>query len=152
MKLYSVSIVQKYVVCEIDGRKSYSSPEDYLPFLKPLFQEFPGQEQMRVIFLNARNRPIGTQLVTVGTATASLAHPREVFRGAIVAGATSIVISHNHPSGDPQPSGADFNVTRQLREAGNLLGISLLDHIVIGEPENDPNGKGFYSFREAGLC
>lgn len=90
-------------------------------------------------------------MVTLGTATASLAHPREVFRAAIVAGCTGIVVAHNHPSGDPSPSAADIQVTRQLREASRILAIDLVDHVVLGRPEMDPAGRGFYSFRDAGL-
>jgi DNA repair protein RadC len=81
-----------------------------------------------------------------------LVHPREVFKPAILASAASVVVSHNHPSsGDPHPSSADLQVTRQLREAAQVLGIDLLDHVVVGTKEGDPAGKGYYSFREAGL-
>jgi DNA repair protein RadC len=89
--------------------------------------------------------------VTSGTATAALAHPREVFRGAIQHGATAIVCVHNHPSGDPAPSSADVHLTRQLREAARTLDIDLLDHVVVGTVAADPAGLGYYSFRTAGL-
>ena len=86
----------------------------------------------------------------MGTATATLAHPREVFRVAVLASAVAIVCIHNHPSGDPSPSAADVAITRQLHEAGNLMEIELLDHLIIGNQEDDPNGRGYFSFREAG--
>jgi DNA repair protein RadC len=74
-----------------------------------------------------------------------------VFRIAIQHGATAIVCAHNHPSGDPGPSAADVQVTRQLREAAKTVDIELLDHVVVGEPSADPQGRGYYSFREAGI-
>jgi len=68
-----------------------------------------------------------------------------------MASASAVIIIHNHPSGDPSPSSADIRVTRQIKEAGEIIGIALLDHIIIGTPESDPNGKGFYSFQDSGL-
>ena len=89
--------------------------------------------------------------ITSGTATSSLAHPREVFRCAIREGATAVVCVHNHPSGDPGPSAADVQVTRQLREAAKAVDIELLDHVIIGRAGADPTGLGHYSFRAAGV-
>lgn len=109
-------------------------------------------EKFWVCCLNRKNRLLKAVEITSGTATCSLAHPREVFRAAIREGATAVICVHNHPSGDPAPSAADIQVTRQLREAAKALDISLLDHIVIGRAECDPSGKGYYSFREAGFC
>ncbi len=108
-------------------------------------------EKFWVLCLNRKNRLIRQVEVTSGTATSSLAHPREVFRAAIRHGATAVVCTHNHPSGDPAPSAADIQVTRQLREAAKAVDIDLLDHIIIGLPAADPQGRGYYSFREAGL-
>ena len=78
-------------------------------------------------------------------------HPREVFREAIREGALAIICVHNHPSGDPAPSAADLNATRQLREAAKTVGIELLDHVILGQSSRDPVGLGHYSFRAAGL-
>jgi len=108
-------------------------------------------EKFWVLCLNRKNRLIRQVEVTSGTATSSLAHPREVFRAAIRNGATAVVCAHNHPSGDPAPSAADVQVTRQLREAAKAVDIDLLDHIIIGVAAADPQGRGYYSFREAGL-
>jgi DNA repair protein RadC len=108
-------------------------------------------EKFWVLCLNRKNRLIRQVEVTSGTATSSLAHPREVFREAIRHGATAVVCAHNHPSGDPAPSAADVQVTRQLREAAKAVDIDLLDHIVLGLAAADPQGRGYYSFREAGL-
>lgn len=108
-------------------------------------------EKFWVLCLNRKNRLIRQAEITSGTATSSLAHPREVFREAIRHGATAVVCVHNHPSGDPAPSAADIQVTRQLREAARTVDIDLLDHVIVGIPAADPQGRGFYSFREAGL-
>ena len=109
-------------------------------------------EKFWTLCLNRKNRLIRRVEVTSGTATSSLVHPREVFRAAIAAGASAVIAVHNHPSGDPAPSRADIQVTRQLREAAKTIGIDLLDHIIIGNKGNDPANLGYYSFNDAGLC
>lgn len=108
-------------------------------------------EKFWVLCLNRKNRLIKRVEVTSGTATNSLVHPREVFREAIREAASAIICVHNHPSGDPTPSAADIQVTRQLRDAAKAVCIDLLDHVVVGNPASDPTGQGFYSFRSAGL-
>ncbi|HEY4247541.1 MAG TPA: DNA repair protein RadC [Lacunisphaera sp.] len=108
-------------------------------------------EKFWVLCLNRKNRLLKQVEVSSGTATSSLAHPREVFREAIRQGATAIVCVHNHPSGDPAPSAADIQVTRQLREAAKTVDIELLDHVIVGRSNSDPRGIGYYSFREAGV-
>jgi DNA repair protein RadC len=108
-------------------------------------------EKFWVLCLNRRNRLRKRVEVTSGTATSALAHPREVFRSAIRESAAAVVCAHNHPSGDPSPSAADIQLTRQLREAAAAVDIPLLDHVIIGRRGADPLGRGYYSFREAGL-
>lgn len=108
-------------------------------------------EKFWVLCLNRKNRLLKQVEVTSGTATAALAHPREVFRAAVREAATAIVCVHNHPSGDPAPSAPDLHVTRVIREAAKAVDIQLLDHVIIGTPTADPLGKGHYSFREAGV-
>ena len=108
-------------------------------------------EKFWVLCLNRKNRLLKRVEVTSGTATAALAHPREVFRAAIRESASALVCAHNHPSGDPAPSAADVQITHLLREAAKTVEISLLDHVIIGRPRADPLGVGYYSFREAGL-
>jgi DNA repair protein RadC len=108
-------------------------------------------EKFWVLCLNRKNRLLKQVEVSSGTATSSLAHPREVYREAIRQGATAIVCVHNHPSGDPAPSAADIQVTRQLREAAKTVDIELLDHVIVGRSNSDPRGVGYYSFREAGV-
>jgi len=108
-------------------------------------------EKFWVLCLNRRNRLRKRVEISSGTATAALAHPREVFRSAIRESAAAVVCAHNHPSGDPSPSAADIQLTRQLREAAAAVDIPLLDHVIIGRRSADPLGRGYYSFREAGL-
>lgn len=90
------------------------------------------QEEFHVVTLDTKNQVIDTHQITVGTLDASLVHPREVFRAAIKDAASSIILVHNHPSGDPTPSREDFAVTKRLEESGETLGIDVLDHIVLG--------------------
>ena len=108
------------------------------------------QEAFVVFDLNTRNHIIDRRLVSLGILDGSLVHPREVFRGALLNNAAAIVVAHNHPSGDPTPSAEDLRVTRQLVEAGRILGIKLLDHVVIGRVSPD-RSKAHCSLREAGL-
>lgn len=108
-------------------------------------------EKLWILCLNRKNRLLKRVEITSGTATGSLVHPREVFRPAIREAATAVICVHNHPSGDPAPSSADLQVTRRLREAAVAVDIELLDHVIIGTRGGDPAGRGWYSFREAGL-
>jgi DNA repair protein RadC len=108
-------------------------------------------EKFWVLCLNRRNRLRKSVEITSGTATQTLSHPREVFRAAIREAAAGVICAHNHPSGDPSPSAADIQLTRQLREAAAAVDIPLLDHVIIGRRGADPLGRGYYSFREAGL-
>lgn len=94
----------------------------------------PECECFVVLFLNTRKRVKGHQLLTIGTMDTILVHPREVFRAAIVSAAASVVLMHNHPSGEPTPSEADIKVTRDLIRAGQLLKIDVLDHVIMGNP------------------
>lgn len=96
------------------------------------------------LYLDACHGLVYREIVSVGTLTASLVHPREVFAPAITRRAAALVVAHNHPSGNPEPSAEDRNTTRRLRDAGRLLGIPLLDHVVIAEWR-------YFSFREHGL-
>jgi DNA repair protein RadC len=107
-------------------------------------------EKFWVLCLSRRYRLIKRVELSSGTATATVAHPREVFRVALREGATALVCAHNHPSGDPTPSAADVQTTRMLREAARLVDIELIDHVIIGRPGHDPRGQGYFSFREAG--
>ena len=91
------------------------------------------EEYFVVVFLDAKCRMIGNRKISIGSLTASIVHPREVYKWAIQKSAHSIVVLHNHPSGDPSPSQEDLQITRRLKEVGTLIGIPLLDHIIIGD-------------------
>lgn len=109
----------------------------------------PEVECFCVIHLNTRLRATGFHLVSMGTQDTILVHPREVFRAAIVASASKVVLAHNHPSGDPTPSEADIRVTRDLIRAGQLLRMEVVDHVVIGRASTE-NPKPLCSLRELG--
>jgi DNA repair protein RadC len=102
------------------------------------------QEVLKIILVNTKNKVILTKDVSMGSINSSIVHPREVFMEAVRRSAASIVICHNHPSGDPTPSSEDINITHRLKECGKLLGIELLDHIIIG------NGT-YISLKEKGI-
>lgn len=150
MRVYEAKISYKATNNHVEGH-SLTDPAKAYEYLKDIADLHPVQETFWVVFLTTRGHPIARNLVTTGTVTASLAHPREVFKGAILASAASIVLAHNHPSGDPRPSSANIAVTRQMKDAGRILGIDVLDHIIIGKPEMDSGGLGYYSFRNAAL-
>ena len=149
MRIYQVKI--SYSLVSEGESVSLDNAEKVADYLRSAFEENPAQEAFYAVYLDRRSHPIGRHMITLGTATNTLAHPREVFRGAILANAAALIVAHNHPSGDPAPSSADIRMTRTLREAAQVLDIQLLDHVVCGHVEADPMGKGFYSFREAGL-
>jgi DNA repair protein RadC len=102
------------------------------------------KEHFKLILLNPRNKIIGISTISIGTLNASLVHPREVFKDAITHSAASVVLAHNHPSGDPEPSEDDIKITKKLVDSGKILGIEVLDHIIIGK-------NNFCSFKERGL-
>lgn len=91
------------------------------------------REHFCILLLDTKNNVRGIHTVSIGTLNSSLIHPREVFKPAIPASANAVVLAHNHPSGDPEPSAGDWAVTRRLEQAGKLLGIEVLDHLVIGD-------------------
>lgn len=107
-------------------------------------------ERVWVLCLNRKNKLIRAEPVTSGTANRCLVHPREVFRPAIRHGASAVILAHNHPSGDPSPSSGDLKATKIIKVAAKQIGIEFHDHVIIGEPEDDPKGKGYFSFYNAG--
>jgi len=116
-------------------------PADVFRRLGPRLRDLP-QEEFHALLLNTRHRVLRTVPVTRGILDASLIHPREVFRAAVVEGAAGVILVHNHPSGDPTPSPEDRAVTRQLAEAGQALGIPVLDHVVVGDGRYVSLGDG----------
>jgi DNA repair protein RadC len=107
------------------------------------------KESLRVILLDTRYHLLRIEQISLGSINESIAHPRDVFRPAIISSAYAVIVVHNHPSGDPSPSQADHSLTRRLSEAAELLQIRLLDHIIIGAlAEGRP---AYFSFKEAGV-
>lgn len=101
------------------------------------------RERFVCLHLNTKNWLLSWELVSIGSLNATVVHPREVFKAAILANAASVVLCHNHPSGDPEPSGADLQLTRRLVKAGDVVGIEVLDHVILTE-------TGFVSLMERG--
>jgi DNA repair protein RadC len=124
-------------------RAAIRGPRDVFELCAPAMRDLR-QEEFRVLLLNTQHAVRREIVVTRGTLDGSLVHPREVFRAAIAEGAAAVVLVHNHPSGDPAPSPDDRAVTAQLADAGRLLGIAVVDHVIIGDAR-------YTSFVEAGL-
>ncbi len=128
------------------SRRGFSTqvktPEDVFNHFVDILKDVK-KEHFYALLLDTKNRVISEELISVGTLNASLIHPREVFNPAIKQCSHAMVLVHNHPSGDCTPSGEDYQVTKTLTDAGDLLGISVLDHIIIGNEK-------FYSFKEKG--
>ena len=124
-----------------------NSPEAASAFFHSVMDKIYDKEAFVVAFLNTKNRVIDHEVVSVGTINSSIVHPREVFRNAIINKANSVILCHNHPSGDLNPSKEDISITERLRETGNLLGIRVLDHLII----NGINQQELYSFKAKGV-
>ena len=106
--------------------------------------KFLQKEEFRVVFLDTKNQVTKIETISVGTLNASIVHPRDVFKSALLNSANAIILTHNHPSGDPTPSNEDINITNRLIDAGNLIGIKVLDHIILGD-------NRYISFKEKNL-
>ena len=111
-----------------------SSQVDAAEIASKFFEDMSSDREIfAVMLLNTKNHVIGINVVSVGSLTASIVHPREVFKAACLANATNIILTHNHPSGDPAPSKEDISITSRLVQAGRLMDIPVLDHIIIGD-------------------
>lgn len=121
--------------------KTMKLPRDFADYCKDL--EDMSQESFHVLLLNQKNKIMDRVMVSLGTLTSAIIHPREVFRPAVIAGAAAVCLIHNHPSGDPAPSEDDRKMTKRLKEASDILGIRILDHIIVGR-------DGFFSFEQDG--
>lgn len=145
MKSKRINIVSIKAVKEsslLYKERSVRSPEDGYNLLK-LFLEDKDREYFIVIALNTKNEPVAINTCHIGSLNASIVHPREVMKLGILSNAASIIVGHNHPSGQPSPSKEDIDVTERLKKAGAILGIELLDHIIVGD-------ESFISLKEKG--
>ncbi len=118
-------------------------PSDALALLQPRMQLLD-REHFVVVSLTTKNRVIAIETASIGSLSSSIVHPREIFKNAVRLSAASVILAHNHPSGDPTPSREDLEITKRLVEAGKLIGIEVLDHLIIGV-------NAFTSFKEQGL-
>lgn len=134
-----IELVREYVGEYYGKITGPASVADMVPDL-----QFADREHVAVIFLSTPNKVLGVNICSAGTINAAMVHPREVFKPAILANSARIILVHNHPSGDCSPSGEDFKVTARIRDAGKLLGIELLDHIIV-------SSAGYYSMQEMGI-
>lgn len=136
-----IELVKRYNMAH--GNFAFAgSPDDTYNYLAPKMK-YLEQEHFVVLVLNARNRIIAEKTISIGSATGTVVHPREVFKEAITRNATAVIVAHNHPSGDPRPSKDDNEITKKLVKAGYTLGIPVLDHIIVGM-------DSYYSYTEEG--
>lgn len=142
--LAGLEMGRRAVCARADERPTVSTPEDVVDVCAPRLLG-KDREHFLALALNTKNRLLRIFEVSVGSLNASIVHPRELFKTAVQASAASIVVVHNHPSGDPTPSGADIQLTRRLVKAGDILGIEVLDHVVVGE------GGSHASLRDMGV-
>ena len=126
------------------GNRKVSSPNDAKELVK-VFLEDCDREKFLVAYLNIKNEPIAIHTVSIGSLNSSICHPREVLKGALLSNAASMILFHNHPSGDVSPSKEDVAITKRLVEAAKLIGIEIIDHIIIGDRDK------YYSFKEEGI-
>jgi DNA repair protein RadC len=139
--LAAIELGRRVVGGRAPERPRLAAPREVASYLLPLYGGYR-VERFGLVLLDAKHRLIRTTILSVGSLDASIAHPREVFREAALASAAAIVLFHNHPSGDPQPSAEDVLLTRRLVRAGEVMGIDVVDHIILGEAR-------WFSFKEA---
>ena len=142
--LPKIKLIKEKTAVYHDGRKSIKNPESLYEIGKQVLNEFieEDREAFAVILLDTKLKPIGHYIASTGTLSQSLVHPREVYKKAIVASANSVVLLHNHPSGDTNPSREDLLITQRLVEVGEIIGIEVLDHVIVGDD--------YYSFKKNG--
>jgi DNA repair protein RadC len=149
---YQTALVQLPLVRET-ARERVVSPADVRRVCDDIASL--AQETFQILTLDARHRLLNRHMVSLGVVDSALIAPREVFRAAILDSSTALIVVHNHPSGDPTPSAEDVRITRQLVEAGRVMAITIMDHVVVGRPVQTVGGQpgqpGYVSLRESGL-
>jgi DNA repair protein RadC len=126
-----------------DKRPKINGMNDVVETVKPMIAD-PNKEFFIALYLNTKNGILKQEVISIGSLNANIIHPREIFKTACMISASSIIVAHNHPSGYPSPSREDIEITKKLSEAGKMMGIELLDHVIIGYDKN-------YGFKENGL-
>ena|SRR5690349_19510130 len=142
MKLLPVALVTVQAWNTVKGAPVMQEPEQVADAARQVLPS--DREGFAVLHLDSRNALRSIEVASVGSLNASIVHPREVFKGAILANAASIILSHNHPSGNAEPSEEDLAITRRIKECGRLIGIDLLDHVIVTDSQ-------FTSFKERKL-
>jgi DNA repair protein RadC len=137
----AVELGRRTLLTHAPVRPQFLTADDFARYLLPQFGAHP-LERFGVVLLDTKHRLLGSSILSVGSVDASIVHPREVFQEAIAVGAAAVAVFHNHPSGDPTPSRDDLRLTTRLRQAGALLGIPLVDHLILADTR-------YYSVREA---
>jgi DNA repair protein RadC len=140
--IYEKLEVREEVQAYLPPDRRYTSPEQISQIFSFLTSE--SKEYFFALHLDGKNKILCFDCVSVGSLNQSIVHPRETFKTALLSSAAAIILIHNHPSGDPSPSSEDISITRRLREAGEIMGIKVLDHIIVGDGE-------YVSFVERGL-
>lgn len=141
--LAAVELGRRLALKAAEARTVVHGPADAASYVMPRFR-FERREHFAVLLLNAKNHILALKTISVGTLTSSVVHPREVFQAAIEQSAASVILVHNHPSGDPAPSGEDLAVTSRMVEAGEIMDIPVLDHVIVGYDK-------FISLKEEGM-
>lgn len=138
----AVELGRRTLLTPTPERPRFAHPRDLARYLAPRYGSHP-VERFGVVLLDTKLRLLSVRVVSIGSLDTSLAHPREVFREALMVSAAAVVVFHNHPSGDPTPSRDDLALTGRLRQAGVVLGIDLVDHVILAD-------ERYYSLKEAG--
>jgi DNA repair protein RadC len=138
----AIELGRRTLVRKPGSKEPIACPRDVAAFLIPQYGS-KAVEHFGVVLLDTRHRVLRTVVVSIGTLDSSLVHPREIFREAATASAAALVLFHNHPSGDPSPSRDDLELTRRLVQAGDLMGINVLDHLIVTDTR-------YCSFKETG--
>ena len=126
-----------------DKRPKISGMDDVVQVVKPMIAD-PNKEFFMALYLNTKNGVLKQEVISIGSLNANIVHPREIFKTACMISASSIIVAHNHPSGDTSRSREDIEITKKLSEAGKMMGIELLDHVIIGYDR-------YYGFKESGI-
>jgi DNA repair protein RadC len=140
--IYEILTVKEDIANYLKAGTRYTAPSQVFETFRFLMKET--KEIFLTLHLDGKNRIIALDLVSIGSLNQSIVHPREVFKTACLSNAAAIILVHQHPTGDPSPSSEDIAITRRLKEAGEIMGIKILDHIIVGEGE-------YLSFTERGL-
>lgn len=140
--VYETMTIREEITDYLKPNTRYNSPEQVQKTFRFLMKET--KEMFITLHLDGKNRIMALDVVSIGSLNQSIVHPREVFKTACLSNAAALILIHQHPSGDPTPSAEDLNITRRLKEAGELMGIRVLDHIIIGDGE-------YCSFTERGI-